>query len=293
MQAGPSAPKLILGCWLKNVNKNAVAPGQMLFGTRAGASVSNGAAAKAQATSAEVSGQFSIAAAEALAKKAPAFTEAAMSAVKLIPGKALPRPFAMTSRSLTTSAAENAAAATTEAAKPKGGLLRNLAKVIAGLVAATAVAVMSPVAADAPERWQLGFQDPATATMQGIVDLHNDITFFMVIISALVIYLGNKIVYKFHYTRQPMPEKVMHQNTLELIWTILPCIVIMMIAIPSLTLIYSLDQHTDRPGLTVKIIGRQWYWSYEMHDHLQHKLLDPDRLVAIAEKSLVEGVSKA
>lgn len=39
-------------------------------------------------------------------------------------------------------------------------------------------------------------------------------------------------------------------------------------------------------GLTVKIIGRQWYWSYEMHDHLQHKLLDPDRLVSIAEKAL-------
>ncbi len=39
-------------------------------------------------------------------------------------------------------------------------------------------------------------------------------------------------------------------------------------------------------GLTVKIVGRQWYWSYEMHDHLQHKLLDPDRLVSIAEKAL-------
>jgi heme/copper-type cytochrome/quinol oxidase subunit 2 len=43
------------------------------------------------------------------------------------------------------------------------------------------------------------------------------------------------------------------------------------------------------PGLTVKVIGRQWYWSYEMHDHLQQKLLDPDRLVAIAEKSVLKS----
>lgn len=42
-------------------------------------------------------------------------------------------------------------------------------------------------------------------------------------------------------------------------------------------------------GLTVKVIGRQWYWSYEMHDHLQHKLLDPDRLVALAEKSVLKA----
>jgi heme/copper-type cytochrome/quinol oxidase subunit 2 len=42
-------------------------------------------------------------------------------------------------------------------------------------------------------------------------------------------------------------------------------------------------------GLTVKVIGRQWYWSYEMHDHLQQKLLDPDRLVAIAEKSVLRA----
>lgn len=41
------------------------------------------------------------------------------------------------------------------------------------------------------------------------------------------------------------------------------------------------------PGLTVKVIGRQWYWSYEMHDHLQQKLVDPDRLAAIAEKSIL------
>ncbi len=131
-------------------------------------------------------------------------------------------------------------------------------------------------------------QDTATSTAQAIVDLHHDIQFFILIILSLVFYMFFQIITKFHYSKQLLPEKLTHHTTAEVIWTILPTLVVAMIAIPSLTLIYSLDQHTDRPGLTVKIIGRQWYWSYEMHDHLQHKLLDPDRLVAIAEKSVTK-----
>uniref|UniRef100_A0A7S3R115 cytochrome-c oxidase n=1 Tax=Dunaliella tertiolecta TaxID=3047 RepID=A0A7S3R115_DUNTE len=93
---------------------------------------------------------------------------------------------------------------------------------------------------------------------------------------------------KFHYTKQLKPEKFTHHTTLEVIWTIIPTLIVLSIAVPSLTLIYSLDQHTDRPGLTVKVIGRQWYWSYEMHDHLQQKLVDPERLAAIAEKAILK-----
>ncbi len=133
-----------------------------------------------------------------------------------------------------------------------------------------------------------------------------------------------QIATKFHYSRQLKPEKLTHHTTLEVIWTVIPTFIVLSIAVPSLTLIYSLDQHADRPGefvrvqqrgraagagalrvthdaplppsrrlpragLTVKVIGRQWYWSYEMHDHLQQKLLDPDRLVAIAEKSALKA----
>lgn len=57
-----------------------------------------------------------------------------------------------------------------------------------------------------------------------------------------------QIVTKFHYTRQLMPERINHHTTMEVIWTIIPTLIVLFIAIPSLTLIYSLDQHTDRPG---------------------------------------------
>eukprot|EP00798_Chlamydomonas_sp_ICE-L_P028466 gene28466-31613_t len=139
----------------------------------------------------------------------------------------------------------------------------------------------------APSRsWQILFQDSATSQMQAAVDLHHDIGFFLFTIVALVLYMTAQFCVKFHYSRNPIAEKLTHHTAAELVWTIVPTIIVLSIAVPSLTLIYSMDQQTDRPGLTVKIIGRQWYWSYEMHDHLQHKLVDPEKLVSIAEKAI-------
>ncbi|KAL6760694.1 cytochrome c oxidase subunit 2 [Haematococcus lacustris] len=117
-------------------------------------------------------------------------------------------------------------------------------------------------AADAPEAWQWLFQDMATSTGQAAVDLHDDIMFFLITIIVLVFYLLAQISTKFHCSRQLKPAKLTHHTTLEVIWTIIPTVIVLSIAVPSLTLIYSLDQHNDRPGVTVKVIGRQWYWSY-------------------------------
>mmetsp|Transcript_17979 Transcript_17979/g.38661 ORF Transcript_17979/g.38661 Transcript_17979/m.38661 type:complete len:285 (+) Transcript_17979:118-972(+) len=184
-------------------------------------------------------------------------------------------------------AAPAAVEATAQATGTKPSLLKRLAQAAAAVAGAVMLAVAAPASADAPHEWQWGFQDSATSTMQAQQDLHHDIMFFVISIVTLVLYMMFQIATKFHYTKQgPLAEKFTHHTTLEVLWTVIPTFVVLFITIPSLTLIYSLDQHTDRPGLTVKIIGRQWYWSYEMHDHLQHKLVDPDRLVAIAEKSL-------
>lgn len=57
-----------------------------------------------------------------------------------------------------------------------------------------------------------------------------------------------QVATKFHYSRQLKPEKLTHHSTLEVIWTIIPTLIVLSIAVPSLTLIYSMDQHTDRPG---------------------------------------------
>lgn len=194
------------------------------------------------------------------------------------------------SQSLATETSTAAISAVQAEAKKASTFFSKVAKAFAAIAGAVALALAgSTVAlADAPAAWQWGFQDTGSSVAQAAVDLHHDVMFFVISIVIFVVYMLVNFGTKFHYSKQgPLAEKLLHNPTLEVIWTVIPTLIILLIAVPSLTLIYSLDQAmNDRPGLTVKVIGRQWYWSYEMHDHLQHKLVDPDRLVAIAEKSL-------
>jgi cytochrome c oxidase subunit 2 len=120
--------------------------------------------------------------------------------------------------------------------------------------------------ADAPEAWQLGFQDPATPIMQGIIDLHHDIMFFIVVIIVFVFWMIMRTVYHFHASRNPLPEKIIHGTTIEIAWTVAPSLILVLIAIPSFALLYSLDEVVD-PAVTIKAIGHQWYWSYEYSDY--------------------------
>lgn len=212
---------------------------------------------------------------------APATGSQALRSKPIVPGGRL--PFGMTARTMATATHEVAGAV--PEAKPKFSIWKKVAASVTAVVAGMGL-LASSASADAPEPWQMTFQDPATSGAQAIIDLHHDIAFFQLTILTVVLYMFAQILTRFHYTRQPIPEKLTHHNTLELIWSIVPTVIIACIAVPSLTLIYSWDEHTERPGLTIKVIGRQWYWSYEMHDHLQHKLADPDRLLAIAEKGL-------
>nr|UQV94637.1 cytochrome c oxidase subunit 2 [Haplopteris ensiformis]UQV94644.1 cytochrome c oxidase subunit 2 [Haplopteris ensiformis] len=119
---------------------------------------------------------------------------------------------------------------------------------------------------DAAEPWQLGFQDAATPTMQGINDLHHDILVFLIIILIFVLWILIRTLWHFHYRRNPIPERIVHGTTIEIIWTILPSLVLMFIAIPSFALLYSMDQVID-PAITIKAIGHQWYWTYEYSDY--------------------------
>jgi cytochrome c oxidase subunit 2 len=122
--------------------------------------------------------------------------------------------------------------------------------------------------ADAPEPWQIGFQDPATPVMQGIIDLHHDIFFFMIVILVFVIWMLSRTLYHFHHKRNPIAEKIVHGTTIEIAWTLAPSIILLFIAIPSFALLYSMDEVVD-PAVTVKAIGHQWYWSYEYSDYNQ------------------------
>ena len=121
---------------------------------------------------------------------------------------------------------------------------------------------------DAAEAWQMGFQDPATPVMQGIVDLHHDISFFLLIILLFVIWMLARTLYHFRESNNPLPEKILHGTFIEIAWTIVPSLILLFIAIPSFALLYSMDEVVD-PAVTVKAIGHQWYWSYEYSDYNQ------------------------
>ena len=120
--------------------------------------------------------------------------------------------------------------------------------------------------------WQMTFQDPASPTMSGIINLHHDIMFIVVLLSIFVCWLLDRTVYFFDMEQSHsvpafrqiynLPDKTVHGTALELGWTIVPTLILLAIALPSMALLYSIDEIVE-PSLTVKCIGHQWYWSYE------------------------------
>jgi cytochrome c oxidase subunit 2 len=117
---------------------------------------------------------------------------------------------------------------------------------------------------DYAEPWQFLFQDPATPIMEGIINLHHDIIFVEIIIGVGVSWMLVRICMLFKGNKTP--SSVTHGETLEIVWTIIPSIILMIIGVPSFTLLYSMDEVID-PALTLKVIGRQWYWTYEYSDY--------------------------
>jgi len=120
---------------------------------------------------------------------------------------------------------------------------------------------------DIPEKNQVFLQDPATPMMEGMTYFHNLLMFIIVFVGVFVFYMLGYAMYKFSETRHNVSAQFSHNSLIEIIWTILPAIILLFIAVPSFTLLYSLDELID-PDLTVKIIGHQWYWSYEISDYI-------------------------
>jgi cytochrome c oxidase subunit 2 len=119
---------------------------------------------------------------------------------------------------------------------------------------------------DAPEPWQMGFQEAATPTMEGITNLHNDIMAIIIFVAVFVMWMMGRTLYLFDSSMNKFPSKTVHGTTIELVWTIVPSLILVVIAIPSFSLLYSMDEVID-PALTLKVVGHQWYWSYEYSDY--------------------------
>lgn len=119
---------------------------------------------------------------------------------------------------------------------------------------------------DAAEPWQLGLQDPATPIFEGMIYFHNYLFLFLIIVAIFVFWMLYKLIVSFNETSNPVAQKFTHSSLLEIIWTILPAVVLLLIAVPSFALLYSLDELID-PVVTLKVVGHQWYWSYEYSDY--------------------------
>ena len=117
------------------------------------------------------------------------------------------------------------------------------------------ISLFNTILNDAPEPWQLGFQDSAAPGFTGIVELHNTIFFYLVIICVSVFWLLSSIMYNYNSKNNPIVHKYLNHGTLiELIWTITPALVLICIAFPSFRLLYILDEVT-LPTITIKATG--------------------------------------
>nr|YP_008475004.1 cytochrome c oxidase subunit 2 [Clavispora lusitaniae]AGS44298.1 cytochrome c oxidase subunit 2 [Clavispora lusitaniae] len=117
---------------------------------------------------------------------------------------------------------------------------------------------------DVPTPWGVRLQDSATPNQEGIHELYDHIMFYLALILGLVSYIlyviikdfkNNKFAYKY----------LRHGQTLEIIWTIFPAVILLLIAFPSFILLYLCDEVLT-PAMTIKVVGLQWYWKYEYSD---------------------------
>jgi len=117
-----------------------------------------------------------------------------------------------------------------------------------------------------PTPWQLGLQDAGSPVMADIIGFHDFLLWVISAISLFVLVLLGIIIVRFNARANPSPSRTTHNTLLEVIWTIVPVIILVMIAVPSFRLLFlQLDEPT--PDLTVKATGKQWFWSYNYPDN--------------------------
>jgi len=132
-------------------------------------------------------------------------------------------------------------------------------------IAATAVALWASAATSAfamPVDYQLGFQPANSPVMDQIENFHTELLYIITAVCLFVLALLVYIAIKFRAGANPTPSKVHHNTLLEVAWTIIPVIILVVIAVPSFRLLY-FEAAIPKPDVTIKAIGKQWFWTYE------------------------------
>ena len=116
-----------------------------------------------------------------------------------------------------------------------------------------------------PEPWQIGLQEPAGSIAQKATDLHNLLLIIISLISVFVLALLVYVGWRFRRDANPTPSKTTHNTTIEILWTVIPVLILVVIAVPSFRLLYYMDE-TKNAEMVIKVTGNQWYWNYEYMD---------------------------
>ena len=128
------------------------------------------------------------------------------------------------------------------------------------------VVTAAPALADQPRPWEMSFQEAASPVMEKIVDLHDLLLVISALIVVLVLGLIVYVAVRFNEKANPTPTRTTHNTVLEVVWTALPVLILVVIAVPSFRLLYYMDT-AQNPEMTLKVNGHQWYWSYEYPDN--------------------------
>ena len=147
---------------------------------------------------------------------------------------------------------------------------------------------MSIFLLDAASSWDMNFQTPATMIMEKIVDLHHDVMFFLIAVVCFVSWILVRTIYFYREENRDTPRvSFTHHTRLEQIWTFVPTAILLLIAAPSFSLLYSIDALAE-PKVTIKAIGHQWYWSYEITDMISERDINFDSYMLL-ESDLPRG----
>jgi cytochrome c oxidase subunit 2 len=113
--------------------------------------------------------------------------------------------------------------------------------------------------------WQMNLQEAHSPVMERIHDFNNMLMVIQLLIVLLVLGVLGYVIFRFNAKRNPVPSKTAHNTLLEIVWTAVPIVILVIIAIPSMKLLYYSDKTQDY-DMTLKVTGHQWYWSYAYPD---------------------------
>jgi cytochrome c oxidase subunit 2 len=135
-----------------------------------------------------------------------------------------------------------------------------------GLAACLATSLPAMAGMGQPSPKQMGLQEPATLVAAEINRFHDFVNVIIIAIAVFVLVLMVWVMLRFNEKANPTPSRFTHNATIEVLWTVIPVAILVLIAVPSFKLLY-LQYDFPKPDLTIKATGYQWYWSHEYPDH--------------------------